>query len=293
LTEEAGEAILASEQADERNLISNCARIQWYVSDRSHECRADRELERPRGQHTPYTQVVPEFTTSQNDSALKREIEAVYGFYASMAHGMDPQDGLGGKLLFAGEPDAEGCRLLRAANIAGAASLAASADAPALRRAMREGALDFVVTDLDEALRILKNEIRKRRPVAVGVSLTPAAIAREMIERGVQPDLLAAQFAPDVGIDAFRENGARTVEARPIPEGSEFHFVPVVPEWAQRMAELDALLLGCFGEDDPLNRRWVQTAPKYLSVQARRIRVIVCDADAARRVKRHGLATRD
>jgi Urocanase Rossmann-like domain len=238
---------------------------------------------------------VPEFTANENDSALEREIEAVYCvyagcFYAGVACGVnpqkiDPQDGLGGKLLFAGEPDADGRRLLRAANIAGAASLAASADAPALRHAMREGALDFVVTDLDEALRILKNEIRKKRPVAVGVSLAPAVIAREMVERGVQPDLLAAQFAPGVEIDAFRSNGARTVETRPIPQGSEFHFIPLAPEWAQRAAELDALLPGCFAEDDLLNRRWVQMAPKYLPAQARRLRAVVCDAEAARRVQ--------
>lgn len=236
---------------------------------------------------------MPEFTANQNDRALEREIEAVYCVYAGAACGMDVRDGLGGKLLFVGEPDAEGCRLLRAANIAGAASLAASADAPALRRAMREGALDFVVTDLDEALRILKNEIRKRRPVAVGVSLAPAAIAGEMVERGVQPDLLAAQLAPGAEFDVFRKNGARMVEARPIPGGSECHFVPLAPDWAQRAAELDALLLGCFAEEDALNQRWVQMAPKYLPAQARRMRVIVCDAEAARRLEGHGLRIRN
>lgn len=240
---------------------------------------------------------MPEFTANRNDSALKQEIEAIYTIYAGLARGlgyglafrMDPQDGLGGKLLFAGEPDVEGCRLLRAANIAGAASLAASADAPALRRAMREGALDFVVTDLDEALRILKNEIRKRRPVAVGVSLAPAVIAREMVERGVQPDLLAAQLAssPDLGV--FSANGARTVKAEPMPEGSELHFIPLTPERAHRAAELEALLFSWIAEGDVLNRRWVQIAPKYLPAQARRMRAVVCDAETARRLQEKGI----
>lgn len=228
--------------------------------------------------------------------ALEREVEAIYGIYAGLARGrvcgMDPHDGLGGKLLFAGEPDVEGCRLLRAANIAGAASLAASADAPALRRAMREGALDFVVTDLDEALRILKNEIRKRRAVAVGVSLAHALIVREMVERGVQPDLLAAQLASSTDLEAFRANRARTVKAEPIPEGSELHFIPLAPERAQRAAELDALLLGCFADDDVLNRRWVQIAPKYLPAQARRMRAIVCDAETVQRLQEKGLVSR-
>jgi hypothetical protein len=241
------------------------------------------------GRRAPYTQIVPEFATNQTEGALKREIEEIYSIYAGLAGEMDPQEGLGGRLLFAGEPDADGCRLLRAANIAGAASLAASADAPALRRAMREGALDFVVADLDEALRILKNEIRKRRPVAVGVSLAPAAIAREMAERGVQPDLLAAQVAPGAAIDAFRANGSRTVKAAPIPEGGRIHFIPLAAERPERAAELDALLRGCFGEDDWLNRRWVQIAPKYLPAQARRMRILVCNAETARRLQEQGL----
>lgn len=240
---------------------------------------------------TPYTQVVPEFKANQNDSALEKEIEAIYAIYAALMCGMNPRDGLGGRLLFAGEPDADGCQLLRAANIAGAASLAASADAPALRRAMREGALDFVVTDLDEALRILKNEIRKRRPVAVGVSLAPAAIAREMVERGVRPDLLAAQFPSSAEIDVFRANGARAVKAEPIPQGSDFYFIPLAPKWTLRAAELDALLLGCFAEDDMLNRCWVQVAPKYLPAPARRVRAIVCKAETARRLQEQGLGT--
>ena len=47
-----------------------------------------------------------------------------------------------------------------------------------------------MVTSLDEGLRILKNEIRKRETVAVCVALSPDTLQREMQERGVLPDLL-------------------------------------------------------------------------------------------------------
>ena len=63
----------------------------------------------------------------------------------------DTEPSLGGKLLYAGELDAEARALLVAANIAGAASLAASADAAARKQAMRDGVVDFLVTSLDEA----------------------------------------------------------------------------------------------------------------------------------------------
>src|SRR3954447_15148632 len=72
---------------------------------------------------------------------------------------------LGGKLLYAGNLDENGRALVIAANIAEAASLCASADPVAQKNAMRDGVVDFVVTNLDEALRILKNEIRKRQGV--------------------------------------------------------------------------------------------------------------------------------
>jgi hypothetical protein len=49
---------------------------------------------------------------------------------------------------------------------------------------------DFLVTSLDEALRILKNEIRKREAVAVCVAAAPRPWRCEMLERGVLPDLL-------------------------------------------------------------------------------------------------------
>ena len=79
-----------------------------------------------------------------------------------------------------------------AANIAGAATLVATADRAAQRQAIRDGVADFLVNSLDEALRILKNQLRKRETVAVCVGLAPEAVEREMKERGVAPDLLRA-----------------------------------------------------------------------------------------------------
>ena len=68
----------------------------------------------------------------------------------------------------------QGRALVVAANIAGAATLAATADRAAQKQALRDGVADFLVTSLDEALRILKNQLRKRETVAVCVALRPA-----------------------------------------------------------------------------------------------------------------------
>lgn len=213
--------------------------------------------------------------------SIEDVLKTVYSLYAGFAPEMDAESGAGGKLFYAAEPDAAGCLVLRAANIAGAASLAASADAASLRKAMREGVIDFVVNSLDEALRILKNEIRKKQPVAVGVSIAPQAIEREMLDRGVQPDLLSAHMQPTPERNAFLAHGPRSIKQQlALPTGAQFQFFPIPPDWKQPAAAFDALLLDCFPPEDALNRRWVRLAPRYLPAEARRLRLVVCDVGA-------------
>ena len=203
-------------------------------------------------------------------------MEAVYCLYAGLAREMDAETGLGGMLLYAGEPDEAGCRLLRAGNIAGTASLASSADAAALRRAMHQGAIDFVVTSLDEALRILKNQVRKKQPVAVGVSLMPEVVMREMVERGVQPDLVAPEAR---GVADFVARGARIAEALALDASKRFQLFAIPKDWKQPASAFDALLLEGLADDDHLNRRWVRLATRYLPAASRRVRLVVGDCE--------------
>ena len=211
-------------------------------------------------------------------SSIEQELTAVYGLYSALARELDPEFGLGGRLLFAGELDPAGCRLIRAANIAGAASLTASADASVQRQAIREGVVDFLVTSLDEALRILKNEIRKRQAVAVCVAEAPRTLARQMIERGVQPDLLAPSAAEGA---VFLAQGAQRVEAGPQPVGRKFLVLEIPAVWAPRIAEFDALLAESVTAADSVNRRWLRLSPRYLGPAARRLRSLECDEETA------------
>src|SRR5271155_5872297 len=107
------------------------------------------------------------------------------------------QGELGGKLLLFGRLDADGAAVALAANISGAATLGVDADSERLRQGIRRGFCDFVVNNLDEALRILKNEIRKKRPVSVCLEGDLVATLQEAVERGLQPDLLALPTTTD------------------------------------------------------------------------------------------------
>ena len=208
----------------------------------------------------------------------------MFRLYSALARGLDPEFGLGGRLLFAGELDPAVCRLIRAANIAGAASLTASADAAVQRQAIREGVVDFLVTSLDEALRILKNEIRKRQAVAVCVAEAPRTLARQMIERGVQPDLLATSAALAAEGAVFLAQGAQRVVAEPLPEGRKFLVLEIRAVWTQRIAEFDALLVESVTAADSANRRWLRLSPRYLGPAARRLRSLECDEETAARL---------
>jgi hypothetical protein len=222
------------------------------------------------------------------DSTLRSELAATFSFYAAVAGELDPETGLGGKLLYAGELDGDGRRLVRAANIAGAASLSSTAEVDLQKQAIREGVVDFLVTTLDEALRILKNEIRKRQPVAVCVAAPPRTLVIEMLERGVVPDLLAPATAglavtvPEAG--GFLAQGAHRIEARSLGADGTFMVVQIPTEWRSRVAEFDALLLDFVPPEDYAARRWLRLSPRYLPSEARRWRSFWCAKDVAARL---------
>jgi hypothetical protein len=219
---------------------------------------------------------------------LLQNLFSVYCLYAAMATEMDPESGLGGKLLYAGQLDRARSPLVLASNIAGAASLSASADAHALRQAMRNGVIDFLVTSLDEALRILKNQIRKRQPVAVGVSVAPETIVQEMLDRGVLPDLLPPQLPStpyeseqETEYAAFIAQGAHRIQSFNMPSACKFLIWQIPAAYAQRPAEFEALLLEHLPPNDHAAHLWLRLSPRYLGPNARRLRSLACDEETA------------
>lgn len=209
----------------------------------------------------------------------------VLAFYVSLVswtrNERSAEPGLGGQLLYAGQLDHEIHPLVVAANIAGAATLAASADLAAQKQAIRDGIIDFAVTTLDEALRILKNELRKGEAVAVCVSAAPRALEAELHERGVAPDLIAARRGErnPAGFEA----PAGRIERLPIAENQamvSWSAASAAPQWLPR---LDALALDCLDADAWIERRWLRLAPRYLGRMVRFLHAMRCDPAAAER----------
>jgi urocanate hydratase len=190
-------------------------------------------------------------------------------FYAGLISTAEPEAGLGGKFLYAGPLDEEARAMVVAANIAGAATLTASSDVELGKQAIRDGVVDFLVTSLDEALRILKNEIRKREAVAVCVALAPEIVEQEMRERGVQPDL------------------TRPVELALSQTLLTWRIASSPALW---LPKLDAVALDCLDAESDAEtasaRRWLRLAPRYLGRMARNLRLLRCNNESAARFQK-------
>lgn len=225
----------------------------------------------------------PDLTTAFKFTFL---VERFYAGLTSVPEAADVESGLGGKLLYAGELDTGARALLVAANIAGAASLTASPDVAVQKQAMRDGVVDFLVTSMDEALRVLKNEIRKRQTVAVCVGLEPEVAERELVERGVRPDLLRPDAPDGPERAAFLSQGALPVEFA-APEESlalmTFHVDSSPAIW---MPKLDDIAVACLREDPSPDawsaRRWLLLGSRFMGRLAQGVRVVNCAPQTAR-----------
>jgi urocanate hydratase len=227
---------------------------------------------------------------SATSDRLQLEACGLYCALVSGANGGDQtkEPTLGGKLLYAGELDPHGRAMVIAGNVSGGATLAATADSTIQKLIIRDGIVDFVVTSLDEALRILKNEVRKCATVAVCVGAAPATVEREMIERGVLPDLVFKGLPGDER--DMPEFGAvlgssRGVELTAPDAGLAFVTWQATQAAARWMPKLDAIAQDCLASDRRA-QRWIRLSPLYCGRSAQARRVVYCAPDAARQIIR-------
>jgi urocanate hydratase len=183
-----------------------------------------------------------------------------------------------------------GTALPIASNIAGAVSLSIDHDPDHLRAVVRSGAVDFVVNSLDEAVRAMKNEVRKHAPLSVALSAPPLHTLEEILARGLAPQLFSSFLPPDAKILTAAEHlhslGAELVDfsddpahaPRPWFRQSAAILEPLLTSrsWAMRTLSFDSpaqlrhfdhLALASLPPDDLLRRRWIEAAARILQRQ--------------------------
>jgi len=114
---------------------------------------------------------------------------------------------LAGKLIVSGGMGGMGGAQPLAATMTGAAFLGIDVDPERIKKRLKTGYCDFLVTTLDEALRILKNAVRKKENVSVGLVGNCADIIPELAERGVVPDILTDQTSAHDPLNGYVPNG--------------------------------------------------------------------------------------
>jgi urocanate hydratase len=120
---------------------------------------------------------------------------------------------LEGKLIVSGGMGGMGGAQPLAATMTGAAFLGIDVDPERIKKRLKTGYCDFMVTSLDEALRILKNAVRKKENVSVGLVGNCADIIPELAARGVVPDILTDQTSAHDPLNGYIPQGLTVAEA--------------------------------------------------------------------------------
>ncbi|HEX9760560.1 MAG TPA: urocanate hydratase, partial [Candidatus Acidoferrales bacterium] len=120
---------------------------------------------------------------------------------------------LEGKLVVSGGMGGMGGAQPLAATMNGGAFLGIDADPERIKRRLKTGYCDVMVNDLDEALRILKNAVRKREPASVGLVGNCAEVIPELARRGVVPDLLTDQTSAHDPVGGYIPRGLTVEQA--------------------------------------------------------------------------------
>jgi urocanate hydratase len=185
----------------------------------------------------------------------------------------------GGQLVFT---CGEGCStsgLSAAVSIAGGTTLALDPDASAVKATFRQGGIDFVVNTLDEALRVLKNEVRQHKPLGVGLIAELEPVLAEIAARGVLPDLQVtldppsnpmlvppAPMPPLAGVSQLHLANADGIVA-PTETLTAWlaanSLAEILVEPTTNLRALDEKLLSLIPADDTVRRHWLQRISHY------------------------------
>ncbi len=120
---------------------------------------------------------------------------------------------LSGKLAVSGGMGGMGGAQPLAATMNGAAFLGIDVDPERIKRRVRQGYCDVMVNDLDEAMRILKNAVRKGEAASVGLIGNCADVIPELAKRGIVPDLLTDQTSAHDPLNGYIPQGCTVEQA--------------------------------------------------------------------------------
>jgi urocanate hydratase len=236
------------------------------------------------------------------DGAWDAQAEALRAFTVLISLRRD----WAGSLVLAIGLGTRGAAVSTAGNIAGAACLAIDSRPDACRAALLSGACDFAVNTVDEALRILKNQIRQRRPVSLALEAAPDAALNELLDRGVLPELFTVveadapalnQANRERALQSFASLGTLLVDFDGPPASAPgiliasaqlhaltlqrgLYLEPFSFANGEELRAFDARLLEIIPTNDPWHK-WCVAAPRFFHRERPHRRVVYLTAEEA------------
>src|SRR5438552_3670596 len=152
---------------------------------------------------------------------------------------------LTGRLVVSGGIGGMGGAQPLAATMNGAAFLGIDVDRERIKKRLKTGYIDVLVTSLDEALRILKNAVRKGEATSVGLLGKCRDLNTELAKRRVVPDLFTDQSSAHDPIGGYVPN-RMTLEAalelrKKDPDEYKKRSLQAMAEHVQGMLDLQKL----------------------------------------------------
>ena len=132
---------------------------------------------------------------------------------------------LAGRLVASGGLGGMGGAQPLAATMNGAAFLGIEVDPERIKRRLRTGYCDILVNDLDEAVRILRNAVRKKEATSVALVGNCAEVVPELARRGIVPDLLTDQTSAHDPLNGYIPAGCTVEEAAGLRERDPAGYV--------------------------------------------------------------------
>jgi urocanate hydratase len=224
---------------------------------------------------------------SAQTPAVAEQLALVVAYELFSAAGSKYFDGnLAGKLVVGCGMGENGGAQALAAPMHGAAFLGIDANPEKIKQRVKSGFCDVMVNDLDEALRILKNAVRKREATSVGLTGNCADIIPTLAKRGVVPDLLIDPSEHDssgaligalltlkkLGSTIYAWSDSLTEFIGPkLTKESTPIYVAAPSGQPVDIRRIDSLVLELFSQDEPLTRwtRMVQKRTRFQDPPAR------------------------
>jgi len=152
---------------------------------------------------------------------------------------------LEGKLIVSGGMGGMGGAQPLAATMTGACFLGVEVDPERIKKRLRSGYCDFMVTTLDEALRMIKNAVRQKQNISVGLVGNCADVIPELAERGVVPDILTDQTSAHDPLNGYIPAGLTIEQAAELrardPKGYEDRSLDSIARHVEGMLKLQKM----------------------------------------------------